>query len=76
MGYVGWIGTYEGSKDPAKVHQIESQVVKELLSLGAVLFCKVLGFRYRLVLTPLTTFKHWSDESPANTYGTSDGRLW
>ncbi|KAL8962306.1 MAG: hypothetical protein Q9193_001273 [Seirophora villosa] len=40
MGYVGWIGTYEGSKDPLKVHQIESQIVKELLSLGAVLFCK------------------------------------
>ncbi|KAI4112739.1 MAG: hypothetical protein LQ345_006155, partial [Seirophora villosa] len=30
MGYVGWIGTYEGSKDPLKVHQTESQVVKEL----------------------------------------------
>lgn len=43
MGYVGWIGTYEGSKDPAKVHQVNSQVVQELLSLGAVLFCKVLG---------------------------------
>ncbi|KAL8987984.1 MAG: hypothetical protein Q9177_002875 [Variospora cf. flavescens] len=41
MGYVGWIGTYEGSKDPAKVHQVNSQVVQELLSLGAVLFCKV-----------------------------------
>ncbi|KAI4259357.1 MAG: hypothetical protein L6R42_004594, partial [Xanthoria sp. 1 TBL-2021] len=40
MGYVGWIGTYEGSKDPAKVHQVNSQVVEELLSLGAVLFCK------------------------------------
>ena len=41
MGYVGWIGTYEGSKDPAKVHKVDSQIVKELLSLGAVLYCKV-----------------------------------
>ncbi|KAI4099500.1 MAG: hypothetical protein LQ339_005927 [Xanthoria mediterranea] len=40
MGYVGWIGTYEGSRDPAKVHRVNSQVVEELLSLGAVLFCK------------------------------------
>ncbi|KAI4270827.1 MAG: hypothetical protein LQ337_006438 [Flavoplaca oasis] len=41
MGYVGWIGTYEGSRDPAKVHKINSQLVEELLSLGAVLYCKL-----------------------------------
>ncbi|KAL8788185.1 MAG: hypothetical protein Q9213_001824 [Squamulea squamosa] len=41
MGYVGWIGTYEGSQDPAKLHKVNSQVVEELLSLGAVLFCKL-----------------------------------
>ena len=41
MGYVGWIGTYEGENDLAKVHKIDSQIVKELLSLGAVLYCKV-----------------------------------
>ncbi|KAF8421819.1 amidase signature domain-containing protein [Tirmania nivea] len=40
MGYIGWIDTYEGSKDPEKVHLVESQIVKELLSLGAVLYCK------------------------------------
>ncbi|KAL8650704.1 MAG: hypothetical protein Q9226_005027 [Calogaya cf. arnoldii] len=40
MGYVGWVATYEGSQDPAKVHRVNSQVVEELLSLGAVLFCK------------------------------------
>ncbi|KAL8978301.1 MAG: hypothetical protein Q9205_006081, partial [Flavoplaca limonia] len=40
MGYVGWIGTYEGIRDPAKVHKINSQLVEELLSLGAVLYCK------------------------------------
>ena len=42
MGYVGWIGTYEGSKDPEKVHKVDSQVVTELLELGAVLYCKVI----------------------------------
>ncbi|KAL8991521.1 MAG: hypothetical protein Q9169_007847 [Polycauliona sp. 2 TL-2023] len=40
MGYVGWIGTFEGSQDPAKVHQENSQLVEELMSLGAILFCK------------------------------------
>ena len=43
MGYVGWIGTFEGDKDPSKVHQIQSQIVRELLALGAVLYCKVLS---------------------------------
>ena len=42
MGYVGWIESYEGEKDPAKVHKINSQIVRELLSLGAVLYCKVI----------------------------------
>jgi len=44
MGYIGWIDTYEGRKDPEKVHLVESQVVRELLSLGAVLYCKVCLF--------------------------------
>jgi amidase len=42
MGYVGWIGTYEGNPDPKKVHNVESQVVNELCSEGAILYCKVL----------------------------------
>ena len=41
MGYVGWIGTYEGDKTSPKVHTVDSQIVQELLSLGAVLYCKV-----------------------------------
>ncbi|KAI9779264.1 MAG: hypothetical protein M1839_007516 [Geoglossum umbratile] len=40
MGYVGWIGTYEGEKDLSKIHKVESQIVKDLLSLGAILYCK------------------------------------
>lgn len=42
MGYVGWIGSYEGEKSPEKVHKFESQIVEELLSLGAILYCKVI----------------------------------
>ena len=49
MGYIGWIGTYEGDKTPTKVHKVNSQVVEELLSLGTVLYCKVsLAYRYPL----------------------------
>lgn len=40
MGYVGWIGTFEGR--PVKEAELgfESQVVVELRSLGAVFYCK------------------------------------
>jgi amidase len=41
MGYVGWIGSNLGIKDQKDVHKVESQIVTELLSLGAVLYCKV-----------------------------------
>ncbi|KXX77504.1 Acetamidase [Madurella mycetomatis] len=40
MGYVGWIDSNLGIKNPSQVHQVESQITTELLSLGAVLFCK------------------------------------
>ncbi|KAJ8122896.1 hypothetical protein ONZ43_g1025 [Nemania bipapillata] len=40
MGYIGWIGGNLGISDPKQVHQVESQLVTELLSLGAVLYCK------------------------------------
>ena len=49
MGYVGWIGTYEGDKNSTKVHKVNSQIVEELLSLGAVLYCKV-SLAYRCFL--------------------------
>lgn len=43
MGYVGWIGTYEGRQDKSLVHKVNSQIVIELVDLGAVLYCKVRG---------------------------------
>ena len=40
MGYVGWIGTFMGKKGTGQEKVFESQMVKELRTLGAVLYCK------------------------------------
>ena len=40
MGYVGWIGTFEGKKGTNKEKIFESEMVRELRNLGAVLYCK------------------------------------
>ncbi|KAL9111548.1 MAG: hypothetical protein Q9227_004036 [Pyrenula ochraceoflavens] len=40
MGYVGWINTFEGQKDDPRKGVFESEMVRELRALGAILFCK------------------------------------
>ncbi|MCJ1309737.1 Acetamidase [Agyrium rufum] len=40
MGYVGWLGTFEGKKGTGKEKVYESEMVRELRNLGAVLYCK------------------------------------
>ena len=40
MGYVGWTGTFQGQKGTGKEKVHESELVKELKALGAVLYCK------------------------------------
>ncbi|KAL9604624.1 MAG: hypothetical protein Q9219_000344 [cf. Caloplaca sp. 3 TL-2023] len=40
MGYLGWIGTFEGKKGTGKEKVFESEIVKELRDLGAILYCK------------------------------------
>jgi amidase len=40
MGYVGWIDTFEGKKGTGKEKVFQSEMVKELDALGAVLYCK------------------------------------
>ncbi|KAI5285468.1 Acetamidase, partial [Ascosphaera aggregata] len=40
MGYVGWLGTFEGESDDPRHLTFESQLVRDLRSLGAVLYCK------------------------------------
>jgi amidase len=40
MGYVGWIGTFQGKKGDPRTHVYESEMVRELRSLGAILYVK------------------------------------
>ncbi|KAJ5278838.1 hypothetical protein N7478_004210 [Penicillium angulare] len=40
MGYIGWIGTFEGQRDDPRYKSEESELTRELRSLGAVLYCK------------------------------------
>ncbi|KAL4985220.1 amidase signature domain-containing protein [Aspergillus falconensis] len=40
MGYVGWIGTFQGLKNNPRSRVFESELVRELRALGAVLYCK------------------------------------
>jgi len=40
MGYIGWIDTFQGKKDDSRKGNFESEMVKELKSLGAILFVK------------------------------------
>src|SRR4051794_14731247 len=41
MAYVGWIGSNCGITDESQVHEVESEITREFLSVGAVLYCKV-----------------------------------
>lgn len=41
FAYVGWIGTFEGKKGTGKERVFESELIKELVSLGAVVIGKV-----------------------------------
>ena len=40
MGYVGWIGTFEGKTGDSRQGKFESEMVRELRNLGAILYCK------------------------------------
>lgn len=40
MGYVGWLGTFEGQKNTGREKVFESELVRELRELGAVLYVK------------------------------------
>jgi amidase len=40
MGYIGWINTFEGNRNDPRSGQEESELVRELRVLGAVLYCK------------------------------------
>lgn len=40
MGYVGWIGAFEGHLNDPRHKTFESELTRELRNLGAVLYCK------------------------------------
>jgi len=40
IGYVGWLGTFEGKKGTNKERVFESVLVEDLRRMGAVLYCK------------------------------------
>ncbi|KAJ5959566.1 uncharacterized protein N7479_006716 [Penicillium vulpinum] len=40
MGYVGWINTFQGNQNDPRSGTEESELVRELRNLGAVLYCK------------------------------------
>jgi amidase len=40
MGYVGWIGTFQGKKGDARYRNYESELVREFRELGAILYVK------------------------------------
>ncbi|KAJ5435080.1 Amidase [Penicillium cf. griseofulvum] len=40
MGYVGWINTFQGQQNDPRSGTEESELVRELRNLGAVLYCK------------------------------------
>ena len=40
MGYVGWIGTFQGRKEMNSRKPRESEMVRELRAMGALLYCK------------------------------------
>lgn len=52
MAYTGWIGTFEGRKGTGKERVFESELVKELHSLGAIIIAKV-GDHVPILLTVL-----------------------
>ena len=62
MGYVGWIGGNLGIEEE-QTHLVESQLVKELLSLGAVLYCKSSLPQTLLVSDHLSIHMHGSQRT-------------
>ncbi|KAJ5773234.1 hypothetical protein N7457_008130 [Penicillium paradoxum] len=40
MGYVGWVNTFQGQQNDPRTGKEESELVRELRNLGAILYCK------------------------------------
>ena len=58
MAFVSWIGTFEGKKGTGKEKTTESELIRELYSLGAVPIGKVTVFEvYSILVVVLTLFQ-------------------
>jgi hypothetical protein len=55
MAFVGWIGTFEGKKGTGKEKNTESELIRELYSLGAIPIGKVSVLQVCSVLKHLLT---------------------
>jgi amidase len=49
FAYVGWIGTFEGKRNTGKERVFQSELIDELVSLGAVVIGKVSSLSSRQV---------------------------
>ena len=72
MGYVGWIGTFEGRKGTGKERLFESEIVRELRAAGAVLFCKTSVPHTLHVVDTVNNMVGWTS-NPANRNVSSGG---
>ncbi|OAQ97677.1 hypothetical protein LLEC1_01912 [Akanthomyces lecanii] len=68
MGYVGWIGTFQGRPGTGKEKVFESELVRELEELGAVVFCETTLAQAVFTCEPLNNI--WG-----YTYSPTNGRL-
>jgi hypothetical protein len=60
MGYVGWIGTFEGDAKSERVGRVDSEIVAQLESMGAVVFCKVWIYFFAGFMTAaVNSFTAW-----------------
>lgn len=70
MAYVGWVGTFEGKKGTGKEGRVESELVMELNSLGAIPIGKVSRTRNLPLFFPLV-YLHDTDYSDHQLMGKS-----
>jgi amidase len=72
MGYVGWIGTFQGKKYEPKHQSFESELVRELRQLGAVLYVKT-AVPHTLMCGETINNIIGYTENPRNRYLSSGG---
>lgn len=65
MGYVGWIGTFQGKQGTGKEKVFESELVRELRNLGAVLYCKTALAQAVFTFAPVNNISGYTP-SPLN----------